>query len=144
MVQAMKPLFHRIYSIELGDKLYHDARRRFKGDPHVELIHGDSSRELGPLMRRIDQPALFWLDGHYSAGDTARGEKDTPVFEELDHILGAPDLGHVVVIDDARCFGSDPAYPTIEALREYVRAKRPHARIAVADDSIRITSAEPG
>src|SRR6266536_4483435 len=107
MVAAMKPLFEKIYSIELSEALFDEARRRFKSDPHIELIHGDSGRELGRVVQRIAQPALFWLDGHYSAGDTARGPKDTPVYEELEHILRAPDLGHVIVIDDARVFGSD-------------------------------------
>ena len=139
MVEAMKPLFRKIYSIELGDELFQKAKRRFKRDAHIELIHGDSGTELGRIMPRLDEPALFWLDGHYSAGDTARGAKDTPIYEELDHILRAPDLGHVIVIDDARCLGSDPAYPTLPALRAFVLAKRPHARIAVADDSVRIT-----
>jgi hypothetical protein len=143
MVQAMKPLFRKIYSIELGDKLFEDAQRRFERDAHVELIHGDSGKELRRVVERIDQPALFWLDGHYSAGDTARGEKDTPILEELDHILQAPDLGHVIVIDDARCFGTDPAYPTIQALREYVLSRRPYLRVAVEDDSVRITPPEP-
>src|SRR2546425_12007741 len=76
MVEAMKPLFHKIYSIELSDALFAEAQRRFRLDTHVELIHGDSGKELGRVMERIHQPALFWLDGHYSAGDTARGEKD--------------------------------------------------------------------
>jgi hypothetical protein len=143
MVAAMKPLFHKIYSIELSDKLFAEAKRRFEQDPHIELIHGDSGQELGGIIGRIDRPALFWLDGHYSAGDTARGDRDTPIHDELEQILRAPDLGHVIIIDDARCFGSDPAYPTIEALSEHVLSRRPRAGIAVADDSIRITPPEP-
>jgi hypothetical protein len=139
MVEAMKPLFDKIYSIELSDALFAEAERRFERDAHIELIHGDSGKELGPVLRRIRQPALFWLDGHYSAGDTARGEKDTPLVEELDQILRAPDLGHVIVIDDARYFGSDPAYPTIQTVTEYVLSRRPRARIIVENDSIQIT-----
>jgi hypothetical protein len=139
MVEAMKPLFQKIYSIELSEKLFEEAKNRFKSDTHVELIHGDSGQELGRIVERLDQPALFWLDGHYSAGDTARGRKDTPIYEELEQILRAPDLGHVVVIDDARHFGTDPGYPTIEELRTYVLSERPDVRVAVEDDSIRIT-----
>ena len=91
-----------------------------------------------------DPPAsrLHLLGHRYSAGDTARGEKDTPICDELAEIFRAPDLGHVIVIDDARCFGSDPAYPTLPALREYVWSRRPHAGIVVEDDSIRITPPE--
>lgn len=139
MVEAMKPLFAKVYSIELSDALFAAAERRFQQDPHVELIHGDSGKELAQIVERLDQPALFWLDGHYSAGDTAKGEKDTPIYDELDQIFRAPDLGHVIVIDDARCLGTDPAYPTLPALLEYVLSKRPRANIVVADDSVRIT-----
>ncbi len=139
MVAAMNSLFEKIYSIELSDKLFAEAQRRFKRDTHVELIHGDSGKELGRIMPRIHQPALFWLDGHYSAGDTAKGDKVTPLREELDQILRAPDLGHVIVIDDARCLGSDPAYPTLQAVTEFVLSHRPQARITVENDSMRIT-----
>jgi hypothetical protein len=143
MVEAMKPLFEKIYSIELSEQLFAAARRRFRWDRHVELIRGDSGQQLGRIMSRIDRPALFWLDGHYSAGPTARGEKDTPLFEELDHILRAPDLGHVIVIDDARLFGSDPAYPTLEQLRAHVVSQRRQVRVSVEGDSIRITPMRP-
>lgn len=142
MVQAMKRVFAYIYSIELNHELYEMAKERFKSDSHVELIYGDSGKELGPLMDKVDKPALFWLDGHWSGGDTARAEKDTPILKELEHILHAPDLGHVVIIDDARCFGLDPAYPTLQKLTEYVLSKRPHVQIAVENDSIRITPSD--
>jgi predicted O-methyltransferase YrrM len=139
MVEAMKDSFDRLYSIELSKELYEKARRRFKGVEHIELIHGDSAIELRQTINRINQSALFWLDGHYSAGDTARGDKETPIYEELDHILNAPDRGHVIIIDDARCFGRDPAYPSLGELSDFIRSKRRNIDIVVQDDSIRIT-----
>ena len=144
MVEALKHRFDRVYSIELSRDLYELATRRFRGNGRIELIHGDSGVELGRLMPRLDRPALFWLDGHYSAGETARGERETPIFDELRHILGAEDRGHVLIVDDARLFGADPAYPSLEELSAFVRARRPAADITVEDDSIRITPARPG
>jgi hypothetical protein len=47
----------------------------------------------------------------------------------------------VIVIDDARCFGRDPDYPSLRELREFIRSKRPDAEVEVEDDSIRITPA---
>jgi hypothetical protein len=138
MVEAMKDVFDRIYSIELGEQLYEKAREKFKGVKHIELIHGDSGVELMNLMNRINEPALFWLDGHYSGGVTARGGEDTPIFKELRHILNAPDRGHVIIIDDAHCFGSDPAYPRIEDIKDFIKSKRPNLEIVIQDDSIRI------
>jgi len=139
MVEAMKCYFDRIYSIELSKELYEKAKLRFDGDKRLEIIHGDSGVELGKLLRRIDQPALFWLDGHYSAGVTAKGNKDTPIYEELTHIFSTQNSGYVVIIDDARCFGTDPAYPTIKELSDFIKTKRPDAQIEVECDSIRIT-----
>ncbi|MBD2771526.1 hypothetical protein [Iningainema tapete] len=89
-------------------------------------------------MKQLKQPALFWLDGHYSQGITARGDKDTPILEELDCILSYPDLGHVLIIDDARCFGTDPAYPNINELKSFIFNKRDYVEVSVQDDSIRI------
>jgi len=139
MIEAVKDDFDRIYSIELSRSLYENALIRFKRAHDVELIHGDSARELERLLSALSQPALFWLDCHYSGGGTAKGEKDTPVFEEVSHILNSKDLGHVIIIDDARCFGNDPAYPSIEDLSSFVRSRRSNVSIAVQDDSIRIT-----
>lgn len=139
MVEAMKGTFERLYSIELGQDLYEGARARFQGEARIEIIHGDSAVELGRLMPRIDQPALFWLDGHYSHGITAKGEKETPIHEEIDHILSAPDLGHVILVDDARLFGSGHDYPSLEDLTRFIRGRRPNVEIVVKDDSIRIT-----
>jgi hypothetical protein len=138
MVAAMMRTFDHIYTIELSEKLYEQARKRFAGEKKITLIHGDSGKELNSLLERIDQPALFWLDGHYSGGETARGDKDSPIYEELAHILNSPEKRHIVIIDDARCFGTDQAYPSIEEIAEFVKAKRPDSIIAVKDDIIRI------
>lgn len=143
MVAAMKNTFDKIYSIELSDELFVRAQKRFESDRHIEILHGDSGVELGKLMATLDRPTLFWLDGHYSAGNTARGDKDTPVIEELTHIFDSPPLGHVVIIDDARCFGHEPGYPSLDTLREFVKENRPRALIEVENDSVRIVLDPP-
>ena len=138
MVEAMKPYFDRIYSIELSSELFEKATKRFAADQKVTIIHGDSGIELGKLMDRIDQPSLFWLDGHYSAGETAKGEKDTPIYEELTHLFNCPQKGHVIMIDDARCFGKEADYPSMDALSEFIRTHEPNVTIEIENDSIRI------
>ena len=42
------------------------------------------------------------------------------------------------MIDDARCFGTDPAYPTLEELASFVKQHRPDVRVISENDSIRI------
>ena len=70
----------------------------------------------------------FWLDGHYSGGSTFRGEKDSPIKEELAAIEEAlPTLDSVaVLIDDVRCFYSDEFtalnnYPSVDYLVDWAR-----------------------
>lgn len=139
MIQAMKNCFKQTYSIELNKEFYDKAKNRFEGDTRIKIIHGDSGIVLGKLVDKIAQPTLFWLDGHYSGGTTARGEKDTPIYEELSHIFNSRQSGHVIIIDDARCFGTDRAYPSIEELSDFILTKRPEAKIEIENDSIRIT-----
>lgn len=142
MVDAMKSDFDRLYSIELSRELFERARHRFRSYDNVKLIHGDSGVQIARVLAEIEEPTLFWLDGHYSAGETARGEQDTPIMQELQHIFDAPDYGHVVIIDDARCFGENPAYPSIDDLRNFVGTQRTGLEFTIADDSIRITPPE--
>ncbi len=139
MVEAMKNHFSQIYSIELSNDLYIAAKGRFSAYDNIKILHGDSGIEIGNLLSSLDQPALFWLDGHYSGGITAKGDKDTPIFEELNHIFSHHENGHVVIIDDARCFGTDPAYPSIEEIANFLKEKSPNYIIDVKNDSIRIT-----
>lgn len=143
MVAAMMEDFETIYSIELSKELYENAVARFEGVEKVKLIQGDSGEELGKIVGSINKPALFWLDGHYSAGVTAKSEKETPINEELETLLSLPDKRHVIIIDDARLFDTDPAYPKLEVLIEQVKAKRPDMQVTVKDDSIRVTPRVP-
>ncbi len=138
MVDALKGCFSRIYSIELSPRLHERAKMWFRSRSHIRLLQGDSATILSSLVETLTVPALFWLDAHYSAGNTARGEVDTPILAELAHILDAPDLGHVIVIDDARAFGRDPAYPTLDDLCDFIRARRKNVQITVEGDSVRV------
>jgi hypothetical protein len=141
MVQMMRPHFEQIFSIELSEELHAMAQRRFRNVNKIRLLQGDSGRMLDQVVRQLHEPALFWLDAHYSEGVTARGEKDAPVYEELQTVLSS-EQRHVMVIDDARCFGVDPAYPSIRDLTDYVHSIAPVTQIKVQDDLIRITWAE--
>jgi hypothetical protein len=138
MVEAVKRDFTQVYSIELGADLHRIAQERFKSDPSVSILQGDSGEVLRGLLPRIDKPALFWLDGHYSEGDTARSTLITPIRRELDQILAHPLAArHVVLIDDARLFTGEDDYPTLDSLNAMlVRAGFPNWR--VQDDIIRI------
>lgn len=136
MLAAMAPHFSACHSIELSRELYEAARRRFSRVPHVSVYHGDSGGVLSEVLARCTGPALCWLDAHYSAGITARGEIDTPVERELALILEQSHEPHVILIDDARLFVGSGGYPTLATVRDAVARARPHYEVGVRDDII--------
>ncbi|MBI4494137.1 MAG: hypothetical protein HY690_15220 [Chloroflexi bacterium] len=118
--------------------MYGRAKQLFALDEHVSILHGDSSDVLPEILSKIAEPALFWLDGHYSGGVTARGKYETPVWQELQHILNHSAAWHVILIDDARCFVGQSDYPTLQETRDLVWRKHPEWLFDVAHDIIRI------
>jgi hypothetical protein len=140
---ALRGDFDDIVTIELSSRLADRARRRFRDDPHIRVFEGDSGRVLPEVLAGLDGPALFWLDGHWSGGITARGERDTPVVAEVRTALEhRPD--HVLLIDDARLFHDRPGYPTLDELTELVRQHAPGATVDVEHDVIRVLPAPAG
>ena len=139
MIKACLNHFDHIYSIELGEKLAARALKKFAKHRHLKIMQGDSGLLLPAILKALNGPAIFWLDAHYSAGDTVKGEAVTPIQAELAAILGSPISEHVILIDDARVFVGRNDYPTIQAVGEQVREKRPTANFAVEHDIIRVT-----
>ena len=137
MVEAQKDRFKRVISIELGAKLAKNAQKRFRHNRHVAIVQGDSSKILSVVLSEINEPVLFFLDGHYSSGLTTRGDKICPIFEELEAIFSANKYDHVILIDDARLFDGTGGYPTIIELTEFVYSKDSRYQIDIVHDIIR-------
>lgn len=138
MVEAQKKKFKKIVSVELGNLLYKKAKKRFKNDHNVTIVSGDSGEKLTEILDTIDEPVIFWLDGHYSAGLTAKGSKACPVYEEIDAIFNSVNRNdHIILIDDARLFTGKNDYPKVNQLTEYIRRKNEKYRVDVKDDIIR-------
>lgn len=135
-VASLKGHAHTIHSIELGDDLYQNATRRFARCPDVRLWHGDSAAVLPEVLTHIHSRCLFWLDGHYSEGITARGSQDTPIIEELKHIFSESLPPYLIAIDDARCFNGMNGYPCMHALLEFVAAAQPDFQVVAGWDAV--------
>jgi hypothetical protein len=127
----------RCTSIELSRELYEAARRRFGGYKNVKLVQGGSAQELPELLREINEPTLFWLDGHYSSGITACAETHTPIKFELQVLLNHSVRNHVILIDDARYFDGRNDYPHLDDLLREVRENRRY-NAEVSTDIIRL------
>jgi hypothetical protein len=138
MVEAQKNNFAKIYSIELSNRLYKQAIKKFKGNTSIVLLQGDSGKRLSEIVKELKEPALFWLDGHYSGGITALGDKECPVPEELAAIFTSQ-LNHIILVDDARLFNGTNDYPTIEQIKNIISANNKLYQLEIKDDIIRLT-----
>lgn len=143
MLLAMRNRFDNLYSIELDDYLHARAGRFLGRYRNIHLLKGDSASRLPEVLADLKEPALFWLDAHYSGPGTAKGTLETPIAREMDLVLQHPVPGHVILIDDAHDFGVLPDYPTIEALGEFVRQRKPDWVYEVRDDIIRCHAPDP-
>ena len=83
-----------------------EASKRFINEEKIKILQGDSSEQLTPICKSIEEPSFFWLDGHWSGGNTAQGAKDCPLFEELSQIMEYFKPKCIIAIDDVRLFGT--------------------------------------
>ncbi|HSI07546.1 MAG TPA: hypothetical protein VK985_03080 [Rariglobus sp.] len=133
--------FIQLFSIEIHPELARLARERFASWPGVKIVEGDSATKLAEIIPEITGPCAFWLDGHYSAGITGRGSIDCPIWGEFDAIIGKMKHPFIILIDDARCFGTDADYPTLAEVDAFVKNRLPGYSSRVENDIIRITPA---
>lgn len=108
--KALRAGFKKIYSIEISERLYKNLLINFDKEiksGRVNLVLGDSSKCLNEIIKDIDCRITFWLDAHFSGGDTARGNKDVVLLQELDAIARHPIKTHTILIDDVRLFGTN-------------------------------------
>ncbi|HUO10668.1 MAG TPA: methyltransferase domain-containing protein [Phycisphaerae bacterium] len=135
---ALDAGFVRVHSIELSPKYFELCTKRFRNDPRVTVHLGDSSQTLPRVVAGLETPATFWLDGHWSAGDTALGPKSCPLMEELEAIAAHSIKSHTLLIDDMRCWRTED--PTIgfgpREIEAKVQALNPNHRIEYADSTL--------
>jgi hypothetical protein len=131
--KSLKDDFKHLVTVELDHPRYlHVAVTEFLGS-NIMPLWGDSAKVLKEVAYWLPAPALFWLDAHYSGG--VRGDKDTPIEDELESIFPLKHHGSIVLIDDARLFGNDPAYPPLTWVEDFLDCRGDYM-MKVEDDII--------
>lgn len=101
---ALKAGFDTIISIEVSPYYYDKCRNRYKNNSDVSIVFGDSAKKLKDVVAEIDEPITYWLDGHFSGGNTGKGIVDFPIIEELKQIPYNPK--NIIIIDDINALES--------------------------------------
>ena len=121
---SFRIFFSQAFTIELDKELFNKAVERFKNQKNITVLNGDSGEQLHILLNesnKFKDKTLFWLDGHYSEGITAKGVLITPIIKELkaiQHHSLHNNIDHVLLIDDAHMFNGTDDYPTIEFMMQ--------------------------
>lgn len=101
---AFEPFFSKLYTIEFSEKYYNDTKNKYDGNK-INFMLGDSGVVFEKLLPNITDKCIFFLDGHWSGGDTGKSDKDCPLDEEITHINNLFQNEAIIIIDDFRLFG---------------------------------------
>ena len=101
---SLEPYFNKLYTIEFSEKYYNNTKNKYSGSK-INFILGDGSIVFENILPTITDKCIFFLDGHWSSGDTGKSEKDCPLVEEITHINNLFQNDAIIIIDDFRLFG---------------------------------------
>lgn len=135
-VAEVKDWYASVISIEVDETLHKKACARFAADKNVRIVYGDCAQELPKILATLQEPTVFWLDGHYSCGETGKGEVDDPILISLNQIAAHPVRDHVLFIDDARTFDGQEGRPDISEIFNYIKKIDSRYIIRVQSDII--------
>jgi hypothetical protein len=117
--------FQTLYTIELSEKYYQyfDEIRNREKYYNIQNLFGDTVEVLPKILDSLKETdrVIFWLDGHWSSLDTAKGEKDCPVIDEcisIDQIYKSDEA--IILIDDYRLFGTFIAEDWLDVTEENI------------------------
>jgi hypothetical protein len=134
--------FAAVYTIELSKLFYDQYSSGLRLLENVNPYLGDSRDVLPAILSKIgSEKTVFWLDGHWSAGETAGEEDECPLLGELELISKRE--GDIILIDDAKFFLCAPVrphdpdkWPTISEIVKLLDTPKHRRYIQVVDDVI--------
>ncbi len=138
------PIFDGVYSVELSEHHFQAAQKR-NVYSNVSLYRDSSDHFLDVLLPSMrDKRKLFWLDAHFSGGNTATlidedtGFCKSPIWGELTAIFKNGLQRSVLLIDDISGYLLDPVsnwrYPHLHHQYELIKKSCRAAQLYVVGD----------
>ena len=140
--------FETVHTIERAESLFHNHCKGLATIKGVVPHLGDSRNILPQIVKSIQgQKAVYWLDGHWSGGETAGENDECPLMDELACLQNRTE--DIILIDDARLFLCAPnhfhnasQWPTIAEIVSVFSTSNNKPFIQVLDDVIFIVPNE--
>lgn len=131
-------VFENVNTIEMSEVMFAEASRNLNDLQNVTVLKGDTREHIKKLAVELDN-TLYWLDSHWSGGNTYGENDECPLLEELNLIFKNQN-NFAILIDDARLFMSPPPIPhRIESwptLREIIRIIPERYEVFIYEDVI--------
>ena len=126
----------RLITMEVAPTIYAAASRRLHKYKNVTVLLGDCEVLLPQLLAELSTDATFWLDAHYSAGITGKGNNADPILASLAIIGQHKSNQHTIIIDDARTFDGINDRPRIDSVIAALYSINQHYIVKIQSDMI--------
>ncbi|WP_333418037.1 FkbM family methyltransferase [Microcoleus sp. herbarium8] len=135
-------VFEQVFTIEYSQDLYQKVTEKYGHITNIEFLYGDSRNLIDNTVSQLESLSLFWLDAHWSGGQTYGEIDECPLLAEI-AIINRSDCEHFIFIDDARLFLSPPPpphspqhWPDISAVLNLLNSGKNSRHIVIIDDVI--------
>jgi hypothetical protein len=99
----------KVITVERSEVIFAIAQSAIGDVKNISMLKGDTRTHLQSVLQSNDN-ILFWLDAHWSGGETYGEADECPLLDELRIIFSNP-KNYVILIDDARLFLAPPPQP---------------------------------
>ena len=138
-VEEVQPYFLNIHTIEISEYLFNRYKQEHNDYDNVKTHLGDSTYEISKILKGLDKNdnTIFWLDGHFSAGMTSKGDKDCPLIEECNSINDVYKSNEaLILIDDYNLFETNHEQDWKDITVEKVKKCFHNFHIKLYEDSV--------
>lgn len=133
---GVRDSFKELYTIEIEPSFAAFARKRFKHEPRITVLEGDSAAALKKLVPTLTERSLFFLDAHFSGGISGKGDLNTPLRGEFSAIASSVIKDHIIMVDDASEYTGENDYPAQEEVFSQLKAINPKYTVYIKDNFI--------
>lgn len=102
--------FEKVFTIEKSFDLWNSNRKKFEHMGNIDFLFGDSREQLHEITAQLESTTMFWLDAHWSGGNTYGKNDECALLDEL-RAINEMQQDKFILVDDARLFMFPPPHP---------------------------------